>query len=102
MPRPISYAVFCLKKKMGEESKMQISQEQGTLMSLLVATIGARSAIEVGTFSGYSSLCIARALRDGGRLICLDESEPWTAIARRYWALAEVESRIELCMGAAS
>jgi caffeoyl-CoA O-methyltransferase len=98
---PILAALRKETEALGEESKMQISQEQGTLMSLLVAAIGARSVIEVGTFTGYSSLCIARALPDGGRLICLDESEPWTAIARRYWALAGVESIIELRLGAA-
>ena len=98
---PILDALRKETEALGEESKMQISLEQGTLMSLLVAAIGARSAIEVGTFTGYSSLCLARALPDGGRLICIDESEPWTAIARRYWALAGVDKKIELRLGAA-
>jgi caffeoyl-CoA O-methyltransferase len=53
----------------------------------------ARSAIEVGTFTGYSSLCIARGLAEGGRLICIDESKEWTAIARRYWAQAGVQNK---------
>jgi caffeoyl-CoA O-methyltransferase len=82
-----------------EVSQMQISPEQGTLMGLLAAAIGARSAIEVGTFAGYSSICLARALPPDGRLICVDQSEEWTAIARRYWAKAGVQSKIDLRLG---
>jgi caffeoyl-CoA O-methyltransferase len=66
-----------------------------------VAAIGARNALEVGTFTGYSSICIARALPAKGRLICLDASEEWTAVARRYWAEAGVKKRIELRLGPA-
>jgi len=86
---------------LGDISRMQISPEQGSFMQLQVAAIGARSAIEVGTFTGYSSLCIARGLAEGGRLICLDQSEEWTAIARKYWAQAGVEKKIELRLGPA-
>jgi caffeoyl-CoA O-methyltransferase len=87
---------------LGEEiSKCQISDEQGTFLSLLTAAIGAKSAIEVGTFTGYSSLCIARGLAAGGRLICLDSSREWTAIARKYWAKAGVQDRIKLRLGPA-
>ena len=87
---------------LGEEvSKCQISDEQGTFLSVLVAATGVRSAIEVGTFTGYSSLCIARALPAGGRLICLDASDEWTAVARKYWRRAGVQERIELRLGAA-
>jgi len=86
---------------LGEISQMQISEEQGTFMGLLVAAIGATSAIEVGTFTGYSSLCIARALPATGRLICLDESREWTDVARRYWTKAGVADRIELRLGSA-
>jgi caffeoyl-CoA O-methyltransferase len=87
---------------LGEEvSKCQISDEQGTFLSVLVAATGAKSAIEVGTFTGYSSLCIARALSSKGRLICLDANQEWTAIARKYWAKAGVQHRIELRLGAA-
>ena len=87
---------------LGEEvSKCQISDDQGTFLSVLVAAMGVKSAIEVGTFTGYSSLCIARALPPGGRLICLDASREWTDIARRYWAQAGVQDRIELRLGAA-
>ena len=87
--------------RLGEISEMQISEEQGTFMSLLVAAIGARSAIEVGTFTGYSSICIARGLPPDGRLICLDQSQEWTGIAQRYWLKAGVRDRIELHIGPA-
>jgi len=84
---------------LGDVSRMQISREQGSFMTLLVAAVGAKSAIEVGTFTGYSSICIARGLSPRGRLLCLDASAEWTAIARRYWALAGVANRIELRLG---
>ena len=88
--------------KLGKEvSKCQISDEQGTFLSVLVAAVGVKSAIEVGTFTGYSSLCIARALPSGGRLICLDASKDWTAVARKYWVRAGVQDRIDLRVGAA-
>ena len=86
---------------MGDIAEMQIGRDQGTFMTLLVAAIGARRAIEVGTFTGYSSICIARGLPAGGRLLCLDASAEWTAIARRYWARAGVQRKIELCLGPA-
>ena len=98
---PILEALRKETEALGEDSKMQISQEQGSLMSLLVAAIGARTAIEVGTFTGYSSIGIARALPEDGRLICIDESEEWTSIARKYWASAGVEKKIDLRLGAA-
>jgi caffeoyl-CoA O-methyltransferase len=80
---------------------MQIAPDQGALLTLLARTIGASSALELGTFTGYSALCIARGLAPGGRLLCCDVSEEWTAIARRYWAEAGVEGRIELRLGPA-
>jgi caffeoyl-CoA O-methyltransferase len=75
---------------------MQISPEQGAFMTLLVRAIGARTAVEVGTFTGYSALAIARGLPDDGSLLCCDVSEEWTAIARRAWADAGVAHKIEL------
>lgn len=86
---------------LGDEARMQISQEQGSLLSVLTAAIGAKSAVEVGTFTGCSSICIARGLGRDGRLICLDASAEWTAIARRYWERAGVSGRIELRLGPA-
>jgi caffeoyl-CoA O-methyltransferase len=79
----------------------QIAPEQGTFMQLLTAAIGARRAIEIGTFTGYSALCIARGLPADGRLVCLDRSEEWTAVARRYWERAGLADRIELHVGEA-
>ncbi len=86
---------------LGEVSRMQISPEQGTFLSILVAAAGVKSAIEVGTFTGYSSLCIAKALPQGGRLLCLDQSKEWTDIARKYWTQAGLQDRIELRLGPA-
>ena len=86
---------------LGDISEMQISRDQGSLLTVLVAALGVRSAIEVGTFTGYSSICIARGLRPGGRLLCLDQSEAWTDVARRYWRRAGVARRIELRLGPA-
>jgi caffeoyl-CoA O-methyltransferase len=80
----------------GRASGMQISGTQGTLLHLLVSLIGARRAVEVGTFTGYSSIQIASGLPPGGRLLACDVSEEWTAVARRYWERAGVADRIEL------
>lgn len=83
-------------EKLGRRAGMQIAPEQGTFMTLLARAIGARRAIEVGTFTGYSAICIARVLGSDGSLICCDVSEEWTAIARRYWDKAGVAGRITL------
>jgi caffeoyl-CoA O-methyltransferase len=78
------------------EMGLAIAPEQGTLMTLLTQLAGAVSAIEIGTFTGYSSICIARGLAEGGRLLACDVSEDWTAIARGYWRQAGVADRIDL------
>ena len=78
------------------ETHLQVAPELGTLLTLLTKLTGARSAIEVGTFTGYSSICIARGLGAGGRLLCCDVSEEWTSVARKYWEKAGVGDRIEL------
>jgi caffeoyl-CoA O-methyltransferase len=80
----------------GELSVMQIAPDQGALMALLARAIGARRALELGTFTGYSAICIARALPAGGTLVACDVSEEWTAIARRYFDEAGVADRIDL------
>jgi predicted O-methyltransferase YrrM len=91
-----------IQKKLREETArlpeagMQIGADQGALLALLVRTIGARMAIEIGTFTGYSALAVAAALPAGGKLVCCDINEEWTAIARRYWKEAGVADRIEL------
>ena len=82
-------------------SGMQIGQDQGALMTMLARMVGAASAVEVGTFTGYSAICIARGLAEGGKLVCCDVSEEWTALARQYWELAGVADRIELRLGPA-
>ena len=81
---------------LGGISMMQIAPEQGAFMSLFTRLIGARHAIEVGTFPGYSSLSIARGLPDDGTLLCCDVNEEWTAIARKYWERAAVDDKVEL------
>lgn len=81
---------------LGGISMMQIAPEQGAFMTVLTRLIGARHAIEVGTFTGYSSLSIARGLPDDGTLLCCDVNEEWTAIARKYWERAGVDDKIEL------
>ena len=88
--------------RLGDRAKMQIAPDQGTLLRLLVGATGARRAVEVGTFTGMSALCIARGLGPEGRLLCCDVSEEWTAIARRYWERAGVADRIELRLGPAA
>ncbi len=84
-----------------EHGRMQISPEQGQLMALLVKLMGARRTIEVGTFTGYSALCVALALPEDGRVVACDMSEEWTDVGRRYWALAGVAQKIDLRLGAA-
>ena len=86
---------------LGPISMMQIAPEQGAFMTLLARAVGARSAVEVGTFTGYSALSIARGLPDDGRLLCCDINDEWTAIARRYWQRAGVAHKIELRVGPA-
>ena len=75
---------------------MQIGPEQGMFMTLLAQVTGARRALEIGTFTGYSAICVARGLADGGRLTCCDVSEEWTSVARKYWQRAGVADRIDL------
>ncbi len=79
----------------------QIGPEQGTFMTMLASVMGARQAIEVGTFTGYSSICVARGLAEGGKLICCDISEEFTSLARAYWQKAGLADRIELRLGPA-
>ena len=81
---------------LGGISMMQIAPEQGAFMTLLTRLIGARHAIEVGTFTGYSAISIARGLPDDGTLLCCDVNEEWTAIASKYWERAGVDDKIEL------
>ncbi|MEX1019156.1 MAG: class I SAM-dependent methyltransferase [Litorilinea sp.] len=85
-----------------EAAEMQLSPEQGQFMALLVQAIGARRCLEVGTFTGYSSLVVALALPEGGELVACDVSEEWTSVARRYWEKAGVAHKIDLRIGPAT
>jgi caffeoyl-CoA O-methyltransferase len=81
------------------DAGLQIGPEQGSFMTMLTRLSGARNAVEVGTFTGYSSICLARGLAGGGRLLCCDISEEWTSLARQYWQKAGLADRIELRLG---
>jgi caffeoyl-CoA O-methyltransferase len=95
-PDEIQRALIEETRKLGGVSIMQIAPEQGAFMTLLARAIGARRAIEVGTFTGYSALCIARGLPEDGKLICCDVSEEWAAVGRPYWEKAGVAHKIDL------
>ena len=84
------------------QASMQIGPDQGALLTLLVRLLGARHALEIGTFTGMSALAVAAALPPDGRLVTCDVSEEWTRIARRYWKEAGVAGRIELRLGPAT
>jgi caffeoyl-CoA O-methyltransferase len=86
---------------LGPVSMMQIAVEQGAFLTWLTGLLDVRFAVEIGTFTGYSAISIARGLAPGGRLLCCDVSEEWTAIARRHWAAAGLTDRIELRLGPA-
>jgi caffeoyl-CoA O-methyltransferase len=86
---------------LGPVATMQIGPDQGQLLTLFARVVGARRAVEVGTFTGYSSLCIVRGLAAEGTMLCCDVSEEWTALARRAWERAGVAERIELRIGPA-
>lgn len=84
-----------------EHATMQVAPEQAAFLTFLTRLLDVRQAVEVGTFTGLSSLAIARGLPEGGRLTCFDISEEFTGIARRYWARAGVQDRIDLRIGPA-
>ncbi|HKI38634.1 MAG TPA: class I SAM-dependent methyltransferase [Gemmataceae bacterium] len=84
------------------QARMQIGPDQAALLALLVRLTGARRALEVGTFTGFSALAVASALPPDGRLVTCDVNEEWTAIARRYWEEAGVAGRIDLRLGPAA
>lgn len=86
----------------GRAAGMQIGHDQGLFFEILTRSINARTAVEIGTFTGYSGLSIARGLAPGGKLYCCDISEEWTAIAQEHWRRAGVAERIELIIGPAT
>jgi len=85
----------------GRMAMMQIGDDQAVFMEILARAMGARRAIEIGTFTGYSALAVARGMGPDGRLLCCDVSEEWTAVARAHWEKAGVSDRIELRIGPA-
>ena len=95
-PDEIQRALIDETAALGGISMMQISPEQGAFMTLLTRAVGARRAVEVGTFTGYSALCIARGLPADGHLLCCDVSDEWTSVGAKYWEQAGVADRIEL------
>jgi caffeoyl-CoA O-methyltransferase len=99
---PIRAELVAETAKLGLISGMQIAAEQGTFMAILAGAIGARSAVEVGTFTGYSALCVARALPADGKLLCCDVNEQWTSVGRKYWERAGVANKITLKLGPAA
>jgi len=95
-PDAVQLALIDETAALGAIAGMQVAPEQGAFLTLLTRLVGARSAVEVGTFTGYSALCIARGLPADGHLLCCDVSEEWTAVGRRAWEAAGVADRIEL------
>jgi caffeoyl-CoA O-methyltransferase len=100
-PDAIGQELIDTTRELGGISIMQIAPEQGAFMTLLTRLLGARRAIEVGTFTGYSALCVARGLPDDGELVCCDVSEEWTNIGKPYWERAGVADKIDLRIGPA-
>jgi caffeoyl-CoA O-methyltransferase len=100
-PDAIQQSLIDATAELGSVAGMQIAPEQGALMTMLTQVLGARFAVEVGTFTGYSALCIARGLAPGGRLLCCDVSDEWTSIGRRHWEQAGVADRIDLVIAPA-
>lgn len=95
-PDAVQQSLIAETAALGGISMMQIAPEQGAFITMLTRLIGARLAVEVGTFTGYSALCIARGLGDDGRLVCCDVSEEWTSVGRKHWEQAGVADRIDL------
>lgn len=98
---PVRQELIAATEDLGPVSMMQIAPEQGAFMTLLTQILGVRRAIEVGTFTGYSALCVAQGLPEDGRLLCCDISEDWTAIGKRHWEKAGVGHKIDLRLGPA-
>jgi caffeoyl-CoA O-methyltransferase len=95
-PDAIQEGLIAETAALGPISGMQVSPEQGAFLTILAQVTGARRGIEIGTFTGYSALCIARGLPADGRLTCCDVSEEWTSVGRPYWEKAGVAAKIDL------
>ena len=101
-PDPVARALIEATAQLGGIAVMQIAPEQGAFMTWLARTLGAVRAVEVGTFTGYSTLCLARGLPEHGRVLALDVSAEWTAIGQRHWEAAGVAHKVELRIGPAA
>jgi caffeoyl-CoA O-methyltransferase len=95
-PDPVLDSLARETQALGPISIMQVAPEQGALLTMLARLTGAKRAVEIGTFTGYSALCLARGLPEDGKLLCCDVSEEWAAVARRHWDKAGVAHKIEL------
>ncbi len=95
-PDAIQQGLIAATQQLGSISIMQVAPEQGAFMTLFTRAIGARRAIEVGTFTGLSALCIARGLPEDGRLVCCDVSDEWTNVGKPFWKKAGVAGKIDL------
>lgn len=100
-PDAAQQALIARTTELGGVAAMQVAPEQGALLTLLAKLVDARQAVEVGTFTGYSAIALARGLAPGGRLLCCDVSDEWTSIAREAWREAGVADRIDLRLGPA-
>lgn len=96
---PVLVALRAETESLGGVSEMAVSIYQGDVLNFIVSILGVKWAVEVGTFTGTSSICIARALVPGGKLVCFDQDFRWISIARRYWQKAGVQDRIDLRLG---
>ncbi len=88
-------------ERLGDSTMLQIAPEQGPFMTMLTRMIGARRAIELGTFTGLSALCVAQGLPDDGTIICCDTSTEWTDVGKPFWKAAGVDHKIDLRIGPA-
>jgi caffeoyl-CoA O-methyltransferase len=95
-PDELQQRLIAETRALGGVAGMQVAPEQGAFLTLLTRVTGARNAVEIGTFTGYSALCIARGLPSDGRLLCCDVSADWTAVGRRYWDEAGIGDRVDL------
>jgi len=95
-PDAVQQSLIDATAALGPVARMQIAPEQGAFMTFLARALGVRFAVEVGTFTGFSALAIARGLAPGGKLLCCDVSDEWTSIGRTHWQQAGVADRVEL------
>lgn len=99
---PIAQELIDVTTELGRISGMQVAPEQGAFMTMLTRLLDVRFAVEVGTFTGYSALSVARGLAPGGRLLCCDVSDEWVSIGRPFWERAGVADRIEVVIAPAA